>query len=53
MTTDTESLIQGLMLLGRTREEAEAELKQNEERRGDEMEKALWDEPTGAPRGRR
>jgi hypothetical protein len=50
--SDHESLIKGLMLLGRSREEAEAEIKQNENRRGDEMEKSLWDEPTGTP-GRR
>ena len=49
---DTESLIQGLMLLGRSRKEAEAEIKSNEAKRQDDLEKALWDEPTGTP-GRR
>lgn len=40
-----ESAIRGLMLLGRTREQAEQELAQNDRRRWKEEEEELYDSP--------
>ena len=52
MPIDDESLIEGLMLLGRSREEAIAELRQNEERRDQKAEERLWNSAQGAPQHR-
>ena len=38
-----ESMIQGLMIMGRTREEALKEIAENEENRYRQMERELWD----------
>lgn len=43
---EMESAIQGLMLLGRTREEAEREIHQNEDRKDREMEDEWWKDNT-------
>lgn len=42
-----ETAIQGLILLDRTRKEAIAELRKNEESRYDQMSRDLYDEPGG------
>ena len=47
-----EGLIEGLMILGRSREEAIDELRQNEERQNQNAQDRLWDSPKGAPEHR-
>ncbi len=50
MSIDHESLIAGLIALGRTREEAELEIRRNEERQDEAAERRLWNNPRGCPR---